>query len=143
MSKTITLNLPESVLQHFEQVAAATHQPLEQLVMQSAINNLPPMPSVSSPELQQELSQMQQQDITTLRQIANSVVDLQQFQRHSELLERNQAGALTLEERSELTTLRQAADALMIRKAYAWSVLKWQGIPVPAIDSLPTAEEQL
>ncbi len=145
MSKTIILNLPESVLQHFEQVAA-TDQPMtegrsetiEQLVMQSAINNLLPMPSVSSPELQQELAQMQQQDITTLRRIAESVIDLQQFQRHSELLELNQAGALTLEERSELTTLRQAADALMIRKAYAWSVLKWQGIPVPAIDSLPT-----
>lgn len=143
MSKTITLNLPESVLQHFEQVAAATQQPIEQLIMQSAMNNLPPIPSVSSPELQQELSQMQQQDITTLRQIANSVVDLQQFQRHSELLELNAAGELTVEERSELTMLRQAADALMIRKAYAWSVLKWQGIPVPAIDSLPTAEAQL
>jgi hypothetical protein len=59
MSKTITLNFPESALRHFEQVAAATQQPMtegrsqpiEQLVMQSAINNLPPMPSVSSPEL--------------------------------------------------------------------------------------------
>ena len=148
MSKTIILDLPESVLQHFEQVAAATQQPIEQLaieqlVMQSAINNLPPMPSVSSPELQHELSQMQQQNVSTLRQIAESVVDLQQFERHSELLELNQTGALTLDERSELTTLRQAADALMIRKAYAWAVLKWQGVPIPTMDSLPTAEEQL
>ena len=126
MSKTLTLNFPESALQHFEQVAAATQQSIEQLVMQSAINNLLPMPSVlypeghpSFPELQQELSKMQQQDVTTLRQIAESVVDLQQFQRHSELLELNQEGALTLEERSELTTLRQSADALMIRKVYA------------------------
>jgi hypothetical protein len=81
--------------------------------------------------------------VPTLRQIAESVVDLQQFQRHSELLELNQEGALTVEERSELTTLREAADALMIRKAYAWVVLKWHGVPVPNIDSLPTAEEQL
>ena len=86
---------------------------------------------------------MQQQDVTTLRQIAESVVDLKQFQRPSELLELNQEGALTVEERSELTTLRQSADALMIRKAYAWAVLKWQGIPIPNLDSLPTAVEQL
>ena len=126
MSKTLTLNFPESALQHFEQVVAATQQSIEQLVMQSAINNLPPMPSVlypeghpGFPELQQELSKMQQQDVTTLRQIAESVVDLQQFQRHSELLELNQEGALILEERSELTTLQQSADALMIRKAHA------------------------
>ena len=67
MSKTITLNFPESAMQHFEQVAAATQQSIEQPVMQSAINNLPPMPSVSSPELQQKLSKMQQQDVTILR----------------------------------------------------------------------------
>ena len=54
-------------MQHFEQVAAATQQSIEQLVMQSAINNLPPMPLVSSPELQQKLSKMQQQDVKTLR----------------------------------------------------------------------------
>ena len=85
MSKTLTLNFPESALQHFEQVAA-TQQSIEQLVIQSAINNLPPMPSVlypeghpGFPELQQELSKMQQQDVTILRQIAESVVDLQQF----------------------------------------------------------------
>ena len=50
MSKTITLNFPESAMQHFEQVAAATQQSIEQLVMQSAINNLPPMQSVLYPE---------------------------------------------------------------------------------------------
>ena len=150
MSKTITLNFPESAMRHFEQVAMATQQPIEQLVMQSAINNLPPMPSVLYPEshlgsstLQQELSQIQQEDVGTLLKIAESVVDLKQFERHSELLERNQAGALTVEERSELTALRQVADALMIRKAYAWSVLKWHGVPVPNMDSLPTAEERL
>ena len=150
MSETITLNLPESAMQYFEQVAKATQQPIEQLVMQSAINNLPPMPSVLYPEshlgssnLQQELSQIQQEDVGTLLKIAEAVVDLKQFERHSELLELNQAGALTVEERSELTALRQVADALMIRKAYAWSVLKWHGVPVPNMDSLPTAEERL
>ena len=110
MSKTITLNFPESAMQHFEQVAAVTQRSIEQLVMQSAINNLPPMPSVlypeghlGFPELQQELSQMQQQDVAIVLQIAKSGVDLQQFQRHSELLELNQEGALTLEEQLELT----------------------------------------
>ena len=70
-------------------------------------------------------------------------MDLQQFQRHSELLKLNQEGALTLEEQLKLTTLRQSADELMIRKAYAWAGLKWQGIPILNLDSLPTAEEHL
>ena len=150
MSKTITLNFPESAMRHFEQVAKATQQPIEQLVMQSAINNLPPMPSVLYPEshlgsskLQQELSQIQLEDVETLLKIADAVVDLEQFERHRELLELNQTGALTVEERSELMALRQVADALMIRKAYAWSVLKWHGVPVPNMDSLPTSEECL
>ena len=46
---------------------------------------------------------MQQQDVAIVLQIAKSGVDLKQFQRHSELLELNQEGALTLEEQLELT----------------------------------------
>ncbi|HRI57734.1 MAG TPA: hypothetical protein PK170_11645 [Anaerolineae bacterium] len=56
--------------------------------------------------------------------------------RHLELLERNSAGMLTAAEESELAELRLAADRLMLRKAYAWSVLRWRGYPVPALADL-------
>jgi hypothetical protein len=40
-------------------------------------------------------------------------------------------------EQDELAALRLAADRLMLRKAYAWSVLRWRGQPVPTLDELP------
>lgn len=56
---------------------------------------------------------------------------------------RSEIWRLPLTRRSELTTFKQPTDALMIRKAYAWSVLKWKGVLLTNLDSLPTAEEQL
>ena len=44
------------------------------------------------------------------------------------LLERHQAGSLTPEGREELTRLREAADALMLRKAHAYALLQRAGV---------------
>jgi hypothetical protein len=41
---------------------------------------------------------------------------------------------LSGEERQELTGFREAADQLMLRKAYAWSLLRWRGQRVPSLD---------
>ena len=59
--------------------------------------------------------------------IANAEVEASQHERHVELLEKNQESSLASEEQQELTDLRLAADRLMLRKAYAWSVLRWGG----------------
>jgi hypothetical protein len=71
--------------------------------------------------------------------IANAKVEASQHQRHVELLEKNKEGSLTLEERQELTDLRLAADRLMLRKAYAWSVLRWRGHRIPPLKELSAA----
>ena len=80
---------------------------------------------------------MQICDVDELRQIAGSQMSAQQQQRLSELLERNQEDSIQPNEQQELKALRLAADRLMLRKAYAWSVLRWHGQPVPALDELP------
>ncbi len=59
--------------------------------------------------------------------IAQSKITTEQQQRHVELLEKNKDSELTPVERQELSSLRIAADRLMLQKAYAWSVLRWRG----------------
>ncbi len=134
---SITIELPPAVFQQLEQIAVVTQQPIEQLVIQSVANNLPPMPTVSSMELQRELLGFQQQPLEQVLQVARSVMDEATGRRQAELLERNQDEPLTAEEQQELTELRELADGLMLRKAYAWAVLKWRGYPIPALNSLP------
>jgi hypothetical protein len=52
-------------------------------------------------------------------------------------LEINEANQLSPEERQELSALRQSADHLMLRKAYALSLILWRGQKIPALTELP------
>ncbi|NJM49151.1 MAG: hypothetical protein HC860_25745 [Alkalinema sp. RU_4_3] len=54
-------------------------------------------------------------------------------ERHVELLRKNEADELSGGEREDLVGLREAADQLMLRKAYAWSLLRWRGQRVPSL----------
>lgn len=77
--------------------------------------------------------------LVQLRQIAESQVLPAQVARHLELLEKQQQRQLTPTERSELAELRTQADHLMVRKAYAWALLRWHGVPLPTLKNPPSS----
>lgn len=136
-TQRITINLPEAVFRQLVRIAQVTHQPIENLVAQSVISNLPPAVDSASPELQPEFLRMQRLTNDELLAIAQAQVEPGQHERHTVLLARNEENQLTLEERQELAVLRQAADHLMLRKAYAWSLLRWRGQRIPPLSELP------
>jgi predicted transcriptional regulator len=130
-SQQITIELPEMILRQLTLLAEATHQSVEALVSQSVLSNLPPATDTAPLELQPEFLMMQTLSIEGLKTIAQ--VEPGQHDRHVELLRKNEDDQLIPEERQELTALREAADQLMLRKAYAWSLLRWRGQRIPAI----------
>ena len=134
----VTIELPEPVMRQLMRIAAATQQSIETLVAQSVLSNLPPSAENAPPELQVELLAMQTLSTDELFAIAQAQAEPTQSHRHAELLEKNQEGQLSLDERQELTDLRQAADQLMLRKAYAWALLRWRGQKLPKLTDLPT-----
>ncbi|KYC39758.1 hypothetical protein WA1_29830 [Scytonema hofmannii PCC 7110] len=136
-TQKVTVELPQAIFQQLARIASATQQPLEVLAAQSIASNLPPTPDNAPVEIQAELLQMQTWDSKELIAIAQSQTTPEQQQRHIELLEKNQNGELTYSERRELSELRIAADRLMLQKAYAWSILRWRGHRVPALNELP------
>jgi len=136
-TQQVTIELPEPIFRQLVRIAEATHQPLETIVAQSVINNLPPSADNAPVELQSELLRMQSFSTDELLGVAQSQVEPEQHHRHTELLARNEEGLLTLEERQELAALRQASDLLMLRKAYAWSLLRWRGQRIPALREIP------
>lgn len=137
VTQTLTLRLPEPTLRYLQQIATATQRPLEQVVQQSIEGNLPPSVATAPANMQAELLAMQMLPLEALQRIARSQVPVEQQVRHLALLESNSAGDLSPAERAELLTLRETADRLMLRKAYAWAILRWQGQPVPELDELP------
>lgn len=137
MGYTLTLTLPRPVFERLQGMAEATRQPLEKIIQQSIEGNLPPDVSDAPAEMQGELLLLQTRSVAELEQIALSQVPAESQARHFALLEQNSAGELTLQERRELARLRQEADQLMVRKAYAWALLRWHGRPIPALHEIP------
>jgi hypothetical protein len=137
-TQPITIELPEPVMRQLRRIAAATQQPIEALVTQSVLSNLPPSVDNAPPELQADLLAMQTLSREELYAIAQAQADPGMCDRQAELLARNEDHQLTPAEREELAQLRQAADCLMLRKAYAWSLIRWRGHKLPALSELPT-----
>jgi hypothetical protein len=130
-TQRITIELPESIFHRFAQMAEATHQPLEDLIAQSVVSNLPPSAENAPSELRAELMEMQALSVDELLVIARTQANAIQHENHVQLLEKNQTGVLPPEEQRDLTDMRQTADRLMLRKAYAWAILRWKGHRIP------------
>jgi hypothetical protein len=135
-TQRITIELPESIFDRFAQMAEVTHQPLEDLIAQSVVSNLPPSAENAPSELRAELMEMQVLSVDELLAIAQTQANASQHENHVQLLEKNQAGGLSSEDQRDLTNLRQTADRLMLRKAYAWAILRWKGHRTPQIQEL-------
>ncbi|MFQ5435258.1 MAG: hypothetical protein ACE5FD_10325 [Anaerolineae bacterium] len=126
--------MPKSLFHFLERQAQQTRQPIEKLVAQSVAGNLPPSVDNAPPEKQADLLALQWLPTDQLQQIANEQVAPTEQARHTHLLAQD---TLTDDERVELAQLRQQADWLMLRKAYAWAVLRWRGQPIPPLNELP------
>ena len=133
----VEIELPESVYRQLARIAEETAQPIATLAAQSVISNLPPSVEDASPELRAELLKLQTLAIEDLLSVAQSEVSPAEHVRQVELLGKHEDGQLTESERQELSTLRQSAERLMLRKAYAWSILRWRGQSVPSLQELP------
>jgi predicted transcriptional regulator len=136
-TQRITVELSDPVFQQLVRIAEATSQPLEVLAAQSIASNLPPSADNAPPEMQAELLQMQTLSIDELLEIAQAQIEPEQQARHTALLEKNQTAEISPEERQELSELRSSVDRLMLRKAYAWAVLRWRGHRIPSLTELP------
>lgn len=135
-TQRVTIELPDAIFHRFVQIAEATQQPLEDLIAQSVVSNLPPSAENAPIELRAELTEMQTLSVDELLAIAQAQADPTQHGYHVQLLENNQVGELAPEDQKELDSLRQAADRLMLRKAYAWSILRWKGHRIPPLKEL-------
>jgi hypothetical protein len=135
-TQPITIELPEQVVRQLTQIAEATQQSVESLITQSVVGNLPPSAEHTVSENQRALLRLQTLNVEELLAIAQAQVEPRQHKRYEQLLLQNQGDRLTPEEQQELILLRQAADQMMLQKAYAWSVLRWRGDRVPALKEL-------
>jgi len=97
--------------------------------------SLPSLHGLSS-DLTEELVTLEALDNNALRKVLLEIVPIDQQDRHDVLLQRNQLNILTKTEKTELTSLRQNADRIMLRKARAAVLLRFRGERLPTLSEL-------
>lgn len=115
MSQTISIDVPEAVLERFSRIAGAANRPVEDLLVK-ALTQYAPRPPAGLPEdLHRELEQMENLPDDELWQA------FRQTMGPEDLPSTYVPGGVE--------------DRLMLRKAYAGVLLQWRGhhLPVPGV----------
>jgi len=132
-ARTVTLDLPEPVYQQLIKTANASQQTLDTVVLQSIRVGLPPNLDHFPESLRGDLRILDSLSDNDLWQIAHSEIEDERAALYEDLLARNQNDEITEAESTQLALLRQEADILMFRRAYAYALLKWRGHRIPTL----------
>jgi hypothetical protein len=127
----VTINLPDKVLHRLQQAATTLQRPLEEMIEQTIQSNLPPLIEDLPPSLQTEAAALQQADDQSLWHIVQEALPDEQWERHTELLSRQQEGSLSEAEARELAQLREGVDRFVLRRSFVLALLKWRGHSLP------------
>jgi hypothetical protein len=133
--QVITVRIPETIYERVKRTAQGMRQPVEQTlvsIVQAAMPSLEKVP----PEYHPELEAMETLSDEDLWHVAESQVSAPRQRQLNRLLQKNQAGTLTKRERQVLTELRTELDRLMLRRSYAYLLLKCRGHRIPTLTEL-------
>jgi hypothetical protein len=133
----ITIHLPDDLYRRLKRLASLTHQPLEGLIVKTLSSSLPPPPDDLAPVTRDALIALESLNDDELRHIADETMADMEYQRLDALRQERRERQLTPLEHAELDRLMQAADTLVLRKAYAAVLLKWRGQALPSPTSDP------
>lgn len=111
MTTQVVLELPDILFRSVERLATGTRQPVQGVLTDILAGALTGWGAWS-----QSVSEMSNEQVLTLM---DSQMELEQSERLSELLDRQQAGTLTLNERPELWTLTRIYQLGQLQKAEA------------------------
>ena len=130
---TVTLALPEELYRNLEAQAQVGAVTIDQVVLGTLRHHLPPVEADLPAEIQAELRAMDYLSDDALWQIASASMNADKVALWDVLLERKQAGELTLEGQALLSRLRDEGEILTLRKAHAYILLKTRGHAIPTL----------
>lgn len=121
---TVTLNLPEPILQRANKAAAVLHRSLEEVLAATLASALPDVEDIPD-DMQAELLQMTWLDDRELLNIAHGQMPVHEQTQLATLGKR--MDRLTYQERQSLQALRESYGRITLRKARAYALLSLRG----------------
>jgi predicted transcriptional regulator len=114
MSQTISINVPDQLLERLYHLAKATDRPVEELVVSTLAESMPRPPTALPTEIRDELLALESFSDKELMEVAQET--------------------LSPEAVPPSYTPGDVADRLALRRAYALVLLKWRGRPLPDLE---------
>lgn len=140
MPETITLTMPESVLQPLQRTAAVINQPVEELLLMTLQNALPPLDGLPE-DVRQNLTDLELLDDEALWRVMLETVPSGEQQQLERLLPGQQAAQPNEAAAHQLAELQHRADLVMLRKARAAVLLRLRGKRVPTLAELQSIDQ--
>jgi hypothetical protein len=134
-TRTVPVQVSISLYHQLERLAKLTNRSPENIVEQALTASIPPLPDTLSDEIRDDLLALEGLEDDELWEVARSFVSPERQEEISLLLEKNKA-TITEAEKVRLSELQSQADRLMLRKAYAYVLLKWRGHRLPTLAEL-------
>jgi hypothetical protein len=131
----LTLNLPHDIYERVRRAAKGMNKPVEQALVTIVAGATPSLENVP-PEYRSELEAMEDLENKNLWKEVKRALPVGKQRRLAFFLQKNQHSELTDSEHEELALLRAQADRLMLRRAYAYLLLKYRGNRIPALAEL-------
>jgi hypothetical protein len=131
----LTLELPAEIYERVRRAAKGMKQPVETALVNIVKAATPSLEKVPL-EYRAELEALEDLSDHELWQVAERMMAPAQQRRLANLLDKNQRGQLTDRERQALSGLRASADRLMLRRSYAYLLLKYRGHRIPTLADL-------
>jgi hypothetical protein len=135
--REIVLQVPEELYEQLRRKAEASQQTFSDVALHSLRVGMPPALDHIPRRFHADLQSLDQMSDGLLRQVAQADLPDDKAALYESLLEKNQVESLSGVEQEMLDTLREEADLLMFRRAYAYTLLKWRGQPpTPSLETM-------
>jgi hypothetical protein len=134
--QVLRLPLSGQVYRRLQEVADAAQQSMEQVALHSLQMGLPPSLEYVPARFRVDLQALHRLSDEVLWQVARTDLPEDKAALYETLLDQNQCTALSPAEQETLENLREEADALMLRRTYAYALLKWRGQQIPTMSEI-------
>ena len=132
-TQTINVDVPDEIYRRLQDMAAATHRSLEDILVQTLRGNLPLTRDDLPPAQRDLVAELTPLNDDALWKVAREALPTRDWRRHRHLLCKSGAEALTTEEHAELGALRDATDRFVTRRSVALALLKWRGHTITTV----------
>lgn len=133
-TRTVTVELPETLYRQAEETAAAKSLSIEEVLAQSIALSLPPLEDDLPLGLREELSAMMLLSDDALWDIARSELDEAFQSRLEALFATREERPLTSQEEMDLYAVLAKIESHMVKKAESYRLLTRRGFSIPWIN---------